>query len=102
MNQKKYEFFCEICGKPGMSSLRKTKLHTGECQRLKAKQNRKKSGYPYHYQTPKAPEIVLVDSICPKCRKKHKAETKWAFCPKHEFLRYETNYFEIQHGVVAP
>jgi hypothetical protein len=96
---KTYNYHCKYCGEAHTSSKPKSRVcNKSECKR--AYQRDYKKLHPNKKE--EVVEIVLVDSICPKCRKKHKAESRWAFCPAHEYLRYETNYFEIQHGVVAP
>jgi len=96
---KKYNYTCKYCGEPHTSSKPKSRVcNKPECKR--AYQRDYKRLHPNKKE--EVIEVVLVDSICPKCRKKFKGETKWEFCPAHKYLREETNYFEIQHGVVAP
>ena len=42
-----------------------------------------------HGGSHRAPGTRLVDSICPKCGKRHKGETRHEFCGDHIFLRYD-------------
>ena len=67
---------CKVCGNPCLK-----KFCSVKCKN----KARCFVGSVYVKSRPKyydKKEIVLVESTCPKCRCKHKAETKWNYCPE--------------------
>lgn len=96
--KKVHHYICDHCGEPNTSSKPYTRCcHKIECQKAKARAHRMRKVKKVREEN----TVVLVDSICPKCRRKHKAESKWSFCPEHEYLRHETFYGEILHTAHA-
>jgi predicted nucleic acid-binding Zn ribbon protein len=100
ISKQSYHRICIICGSPFETNSWKKMICSYECRKKSMvvinKRNREKNRI-----AKKVIPIPIRLSTCPKCRKKHKGTEIWEYCQKHEYLRHETFYGEIQHTAHA-
>ncbi len=101
--KKLYTFTCLVCGETKTTKFKRTKICSKKCRnQSRYTLYRDKYLTSYRPKQETKPVIQLVDSICPKCRCKHKGESKWEFCDAHKYLREVSFCNDQAYRVYAP
>lgn len=103
ISKKVYKRTCLICKEKFETTSHKARI----CQKKVCKNKSRYILYGKKYRTTYKTnpdcklKTELVDSTCPKCRCKHKAETKWNYCDKCQDIIMHYNIQEVtEHRII--